>query len=86
MHDDQRAELDAPVVASAHAASRLQHSKCGPSRLSVQREEVVPRVDDVVPEVVGRDGGGAELAPGALLGMELRGDADAVHGILRAMG
>ena len=67
-------------VASAQAASIDQHSRWLAIRLAVERGEVVPRVEDVVAELLAADGGGAEVAPVAVLRMELGGDPDRSRG------
>ena len=49
--------------------------------VAVEREEVVPRVDDVVADPLRADGGGAQIGPRTVLRMELGGDADRMlHG------
>ncbi len=50
--------------------------------VAVQREEVVPVVEDVVAKLLGPNRSVPQRAVVALLGMELGGDSDGAHRVL----
>lgn len=56
-------------VCSAQAPKTVQHSKCGPVRVAVERKEVVPGKSDVHTDVLAPADG---VSDGAVMGGVLR--------------
>ena len=76
---DERPELD-PLGRLGPGRQERPALEVRTVRVAVEREEVVPGVDDVVAELLRAHGATADVAVGAVLRMELGGDPDGAHG------